>query len=112
LRAACDAFVVETFEKHSVQALSGQMADPDVTSAMFAASEPVTRYLARALVDDASPAAAELFDRLAKTGEAFLTSGWPDRMPAGSDTARERAAVFAAMHLGTIVLHRHLQRHM
>ncbi|THV42043.1 TetR family transcriptional regulator [Glycomyces buryatensis] len=110
LREACDAFVVEAFRHRLTRsAADGTLGEPGFMADLYETSGPLLRYLARALVDD-SPAAATVFDQLAAGAEAFLSETWPDRFPAGSTAAREAAAVMAAMHSGTVVLHGHLAR--
>ncbi|GAA4905806.1 TetR/AcrR family transcriptional regulator [Stackebrandtia albiflava] len=112
LREACDAHVVETFgHRLTRSAADGTLGEPNLMARLYDTSGPLLRYLARALVDG-SPAAATVFDRLSAEAEAFLSQTWPDRFPAGSPTARHTAAVMAAMHGGTIVLHDHLARQM
>ena len=109
LRDACDAHVRDT-----VLGAAGQVQDdadvtPEFIRGMYQANELSVRYLARALVEG-SPVAAAMFDEGAESAERFLTQNWPNDFPPHEAKVRESAAVMAAMHLSTIVLHEHLSR--
>ncbi len=111
LRQACDEAVVEAFGRRLADhAEDGSIGEPGFMAGLYATSGPLLRYLARAAVDG-SPAAAGVFDELTAGAADFLSASWPDRFPQGSAAASEAAAVMAAMHSGTIVLHEHLARH-
>ncbi|MFD9950592.1 TetR/AcrR family transcriptional regulator, partial [Nonomuraea sp. NPDC059023] len=109
LRAACDAHVQDTMLGAAGQVQDSSDVTPEFIRGMFEASELSVRYLARALVEG-SPVAEAIFDEGAGAAERFLTDNWPDDFPSDGATTRERAAVMAAMHLSTIVLHQHLTR--
>ncbi|GAB3758958.1 TetR/AcrR family transcriptional regulator [Microlunatus parietis] len=112
LRQACDEAVIEAFRRDlTTAAVEGELGDPDFLSALQGSSPPLLRYLARVAVDD-GPAAAYVFDQLAAGAEEFLAHTFPDRFEAGSAQVKAVAAVMAAMHSGTIVLHRHLARRL
>ncbi|MFC5750175.1 TetR/AcrR family transcriptional regulator [Actinomadura rugatobispora] len=109
---ACDDYVVEAFgglDKFGVT--SGEIGNPDFMAELFARSPLITRYVARAMVEG-SPTASALFETGAAVSEDFLSRMWPERFPAGSDRARDAAAVMAAMHLSTVVLHEQLSQRM
>lgn len=104
LRAACDAYVLESIRRQARQALDeGRMADPAFLDAAFASAPLVTGYLVRALVDG-SPAASGLFDELVRLTEAYLAG-----VDGGADV-HARAAVLTAMKLGISVFRDHLAR--
>lgn len=108
LREACDEAVLDVFQQQLMQSVDDNaLTNPDVMAALYTASTPLIRYLARAMVDG-SPAAAHVFAEMTATTEAFLSTRWPERFPPDSPKAHDRAAVMTAMHLGTIVLHEHL----
>ncbi|TDD17378.1 TetR/AcrR family transcriptional regulator [Nonomuraea diastatica] len=109
LREACDAHVRDTMLGAADDVQGGSEVTPEFIRGMYEASELSVRYLARALVEG-SPVAAAMFDEGAESAERFLTGNWPDEFPPEEAKVRERAAVMAAMHLGTIVLHEHLSR--
>lgn len=110
LRQACDDAVVEAFRRRLTRsATDNTLGEPAFLAELYETSGPLLRYLARALVDG-SPAAATVFDELAAGAEEFLSHTWPDRFPPGSARVRDAAAVMAAMHSGTVVLHGHLTR--
>ncbi|MEV0163928.1 TetR/AcrR family transcriptional regulator [Nonomuraea fuscirosea] len=109
LREACDAHVRDTVLGAAGQVQDGADVTPEFLRGMYQASELSVRYLARALVEG-SPIAAAMFDEGAEAAERFLTQNWPDDFPEDESKVRESAAVMAAMHLSTIVLHEHLSR--
>ncbi|MGW0481767.1 TetR/AcrR family transcriptional regulator [Nonomuraea sp. NPDC003214] len=111
LREACDQHVRDTVLGAAGRVQEGAEVNADFLRGMYEASELSVRYLARALVDG-SPVAAELFDEGSAGAERFFTDTWPDTFTPGEAKVRERAAVMAAMHLGTIVLHEHLSRRL
>ncbi|WP_147919083.1 TetR/AcrR family transcriptional regulator [Ruania zhangjianzhongii] len=110
LRRACDEYAVGQYLELASGAAAGH-AQPGFAVASTAATELSTRYLARVLVEG-SAAADELFDSGVDVAERWLSSRWPDRFPVGSARARDAAAVMGAMHLSTLVLHRHLSRQL
>jgi TetR/AcrR family transcriptional regulator, regulator of cefoperazone and chloramphenicol sensitivity len=112
LRQACDAAVIEVLRRQTTRAVaSGEITKPDFIAALYDASPPLLRYLARAAVEG-GPTAAAVLDELASGAEEFLSNNWPERFPPGSRQARDAAAVMCAMHTGVIMLHDHLARQM
>ncbi|MGP3921032.1 TetR/AcrR family transcriptional regulator [Nonomuraea sp. 10N515B] len=109
LREACDAHVRATMLGAAGHVQDGAEITPEFIRGMYEANELSVRYLARALVEG-SPVAAAMFDEGAEAAERFFTENWPDEFPPDEAKVRERAAVMAAMHLSTIVLHQHLSR--
>lgn len=112
LRQACDTYAAETMGQLDNYGVTGGGAtDPDALAKVFEWGPLVIRYIGRAMVDD-SPAAAAFFDSGADATEEFLSRTWPERFPPGSAKTRDTAAVMAAMHHATVVLHEHLSRRM
>jgi AcrR family transcriptional regulator len=111
LRRACDEAVLDLFRRRLVRASIVGGLTPDFLATVYGAGAPMLRYLSRAAVEG-SQGAAELLDEMASGNEEFLTATWPERFPAGSQAARDAAAVMSAMNGGTIVLHEHLARQM
>ncbi|TQN30251.1 TetR family transcriptional regulator [Haloactinospora alba] len=112
LRHACDEYVLDAFsglDKFGVT--SGEITSPEFMGELFSRSPLITRYIARAMVEG-SPAASAVFDTSASVSEEFFRRFWPDRFPEGSDRVRDAAAVLAAMHLSTVVLHERLSQRM
>lgn len=101
LRAACDAYVLNTIRREASEALDGQrLDDPAFLADTYATATPIMRYLARALVDG-SPAAAALFEEMVGLTEQNLrTTIQSSRAPA---ELRAQAAVLTAMKLGVTV---------
>ncbi|WP_246179164.1 TetR/AcrR family transcriptional regulator [Actinomadura decatromicini] len=109
LRAACDAYALDTVRQLSAASAAGGISDPGFLAATMRADLPVRRYLARALVDG-SDAAARLFDDLVETTERYF-----DAPPPGINRPTTRdplayAAATVAMTIGVEVLHEHLTR--
>ncbi|MDN5748065.1 MAG: TetR family transcriptional regulator [Pseudonocardia sp.] len=104
LRDACDRHVLEYFHTQAEAGLDDhRLGEPAFLGTVYEASQPVVKYLARALVDG-SPAAAAVFDEMVELVERYLV----DR--SGLTDARTRAAVYTATRLGGLVLHEHLSR--
>ncbi|MDA2811749.1 TetR/AcrR family transcriptional regulator [Nocardiopsis sp. RSe5-2] len=112
LRRACDDFAAQTLASlDGLGVTGGEITDADFLAGMFRASPPVLRYVARTMVEG-TPSAASFFDSGARVAEEFLSRTWPERFPPGADRTRDAAAVMAAMHQATVVLHEHLSRRM
>src|SRR5690625_4648051 len=111
LRAACDAHAIGTLLDQARGALEEDVSVPGFATSMYRSTQAGTRYLARALVEG-STSADELFEAGAELAERFLSEHWPDRFPAGSQAAKDAAAVMGTMHLGPLVLHAQLSRRM
>ncbi|MBB3662293.1 AcrR family transcriptional regulator [Prauserella sediminis] len=112
LRRACDDAVVDALgHRLAAAATAGSLVESGLLAELLATSGPLLRYFARATVDG-SPAADTVFDRLAAGTAEFLSTTWPDRFPPDSAAANSAAAVMTAMHAGTVVLHRHIGRHL
>lgn len=103
LRQACDDHVLAYLRARVADGLDeGGIADPAYVERLSQDSQPVLRYLVRALAET-TPSASRLFDELCDLTVPYLR---------GDDTvpARDRAAVLVAMKLGTLVLSGHLAR--
>jgi AcrR family transcriptional regulator len=111
LRRACDEAVLDLFRRRLVRASIEGNITPDLLATVYSAGVPMMRYLARAAAEG-FPVATELLGEMASGNEEFLTATWPERFPAGSQTARDAAVVMSAMNGGAIVLHEHLARLM
>src|SRR3981081_4153171 len=108
LRAACDAYVMNTIRREASQALHDQrLEDPTFIADAYATATPIMRYLARALVDG-SPAAGALFDEMVTLTEQYLRS--TGHFSRESAEVRAQAAVFTAMKLGATVFLDQLSR--
>jgi AcrR family transcriptional regulator len=101
LRAACDAYVMNTIRREASQALDDRrLDDPTFLAQTYATASPIMRYLARALVDGSSAAAA-LFDEMVGLTEQYLVG--TGRFSRAPHDVRAYAAVFTAMKLGVTV---------
>lgn len=109
LRRACDEYAVDVMTRTKQDALEGGVSTPGFLPMALTVSLPVQRYLARALVDGSSAAAA-LFDDVVEFTEDMLVEGAPGMSPAKTSDPHAYAAVLAAMAFGVSVLHEHLTR--
>jgi AcrR family transcriptional regulator len=111
LRRACDEAALDLVRRKMLAAQEGQIGDPGVLAALYAAGRPLARYLARAMTDG-SAGAATLLDEFAGATETFLSATWPERFPSGSHRARDAAVMLVALSAGPMVLHEHVARQM
>jgi TetR/AcrR family transcriptional regulator, regulator of cefoperazone and chloramphenicol sensitivity len=109
LREACDAHVLETLRANATKKLERTEYDAAFVAALYEASQPIMRYMARGLTEG-WPGSTEWFDESARATERWLGSMWPERYPPGSERLRQAAATSVAMSLGVIILHAHLTR--
>jgi AcrR family transcriptional regulator len=104
LRAACDDHVLAYYRGTAEAAFDrGEIGESSFLSTIYASSQPVLDYLARALVDG-TPAAATVFDEMVNLTERYFA----DRP--GLADPRTRAIVYTSMRLGGLVLHQHMTR--
>lgn len=112
LREACDRYVVSRFRETKRAALEdGNLADPGFAAAAFRLSAPIMRYLAWALARGHT-AADELFDEMLEEATAVSRLAVERGLVVDSPDLARRTALQAAMQLGMVVLHRHLQRNL
>ncbi len=110
LRVACDQHVARLIREVKASALTaGPAYDPLAELRTFTGGPPLTRYLARTLVDG-SPHVAELVDEMVNDAVEYMEAGVASGMLKPSDYPRERAALLAMWRLGALVLHEHLER--
>jgi TetR/AcrR family transcriptional regulator, regulator of cefoperazone and chloramphenicol sensitivity len=106
LREACDSYALERLMRIKEQALQeGLGANPGFLQSVHPTVLLLYRYLARAMVDGSSAAAA-LFDEMVELGEQWLARHNPDV----SADPRAYSAVLVAMQTGLLVLHEQLSR--
>lgn len=110
LRRACDEHVAGIIRanKHVAMA-AGHAFDPVAALRDAAQTLPVTRYLARTLVDG-SPQVAELIDELVHDAVGYMAAGVEAGTLRPSAHPYERAALLTIWSLGALVLHEHLER--
>ncbi|WP_193104339.1 TetR family transcriptional regulator [Brachybacterium sp. FME24] len=101
LRKACDAHVVALIR-------GGDDAAPDLT-AMLESATPVRRYLARALLDGTSDAAA-LFDEIVELTADWLADGEREGWVRHSEQPHARAALYVTWLLAPLAFDTHLAR--
>ena len=109
LLVACDEHVAATIRDYKSAAVD-QGPGLDLLGALRQSPfGPMVAYLARRLHDD-TPAVANLIDDLIADAEGYLALGVETGMLKPSDDPRARAVVLAMWSLGSLVLHRHLER--
>ncbi|HSK96574.1 MAG TPA: TetR family transcriptional regulator [Euzebyales bacterium] len=111
LRVECDQYMVATLHEQRATVMQAGVASFDPLAALGRMREgpPVTRYLARTLVDG-SPHVAELIDAIVVDGARAMADGVETGMLRPSAYHYERAAVLTIWSLGALVLHEHLKR--
>ena len=107
LREACDSHALSQLMRIKEQAvLEGRLGDPGFLSTVQPKVLSLYRYLARALLDGSSAAAA-MFDEIVELTQRWLA----DHPSFGKATdPRAHAAVFVAMQIGMLGMHEHLSR--
>lgn len=110
LRVACDMHVAAVIRDKKSSAMNAGLGI-DVTAALRSMQDgpPLTRYLARTLVDG-SPHVAEIVDEMVRDAVAYMADGTASGVLRPTDYPYERAAVLTVWSLGALVLHEHLER--
>lgn len=109
LRAACDAHVVALIRDQKKQ-VAADGAALDVLAALREGTAPwLLGYLASVLVDD-SPAVERLVDEMVADAEEYTEDFVEAGMLKPSEHPHARAALTVIWSLGSLVLHRHLER--
>jgi AcrR family transcriptional regulator len=109
LREACDTYAVGVIRRIKEDAGSGGMEDPSFLTLAMRTGVPIRRYVARAMVDGSSSAAA-LFDDMVAFTEQYLADPPPEVAKPRTADLHAYAAAAVAMNFGVIVLHEHLSR--
>jgi AcrR family transcriptional regulator len=110
LRVACDEHVARLIREVKGSAMAaGAAFDPLAALRSFSGGPPLTRYLARTLVDG-SPHVADLVDEMVNDAVDYMETGVEAGLLKPSDYPMERAALLAMWRLGALVLHEHLER--
>lgn len=110
LRDACDAHVLETLRWTTEAKLGREQFDTDFVSALYAATNPILKYVARGLAEG-WPGSVQLFDQSVDGTVRWLEQAFAGQF-ADAEAVRRRAATMVAMSLGAIVLHGHLARQL
>jgi len=110
LRVECDRYVAATIKEQKGGAMRAG-ANLDLLGALrqFREGPPVTRYLARTLVDG-SPHVAEMIDEIVADGTRYMADGVEAGVLRPTAYPYERAAVLTIWTLGALALHEHLER--
>lgn len=109
LREACDERVLETLRSIAQRKMERGEWDAAFVSSLYRSGRLVTRYIVRGLSEE-WPSARRVFDDAVESYGVWLGREWPDRFPPDSDEAERHGATLAAMALGTLALHAHLER--
>lgn len=110
LRHECDEYVAAVIrqQKHDVL-VSGASFDPVAALRAAQSHVPLTRYLARTVIDS-SPHVAELIDELVDDAASYMADGVASGMLRPTEYPYARAAIVTLMSLGMLVLHEHVDR--
>lgn len=109
LRRACDEHVAAVIRDHELGVMAAG-ADMDVLAALRSARlGPLLGYLAAVLHED-SEEVNRLVDDLVDDAVGYLGQGVASGVIRSTDDPRARAVVLTLWGLGTLVMHRHLQR--
>jgi len=110
LRVACDQHIATIVREQKTQAMR---AGPgmDIVGALndVRGGPPLTRYLARTLVDG-SPHVAEIVDEIVEDGVKYMAEGVQSGVLRPTEYPYERTVVLTIWSLGALVLHEHLER--
>jgi TetR/AcrR family transcriptional regulator, regulator of cefoperazone and chloramphenicol sensitivity len=111
LRQACDAYALQALHSYVDKAVTeAGLSDPATVSAEVRDPlNPLSRYLARALIDD-SGAAARIYDALVAMTEQSLRETDKQRAERPAADMRTRAALLVAMSLGIPAFQAHISR--
>lgn len=115
LRQACDERAVALMHGTVAKSHPGepiaQLADVEGLRAVYDQASPIAPYIATTALER-DERGAEMFELIASSARTFFTSHWPERFPEGSERARDVAAVYTAMSLGTNVFRHRLAQAM
>ncbi|MFC7376846.1 TetR family transcriptional regulator [Brachybacterium sp. GCM10030267] len=107
LRAACDAYVIETIRGSAGR--ESQLSDVGRLAANLQGATGLRRYLARTLIDGTA-GANTLFDEIVEVTAAELATGESAGWAQPSSDPRARAAVYVSWLLAPLVFGDHLAR--
>lgn len=110
LRRACDEHVASIIRSNKREAMTaGASFDPLAALRKARHDIPLTRYLARTLIDGA-PQVASLIDELVSDAADYMAEGVEAGTLRPSAYPYQRAAVLTVWSLGALVLHEHVER--
>lgn len=110
LRVECDRYMAATIKEQKTTAMqAGANFDLLATLQQIREGPPVTRYLARTLVDG-SPHVAEMIDEIVADGAKYMNDGVEAGLLRPTAYPYERAVVLTIWTLGALALHEHLER--
>jgi AcrR family transcriptional regulator len=110
LRAACDEHVAALLRQVQTEAVdAGLQIDPLATARRTMGDTPVLAYLARTLVEP-SPESDALVDELVASSEQYMAGLEANGLIRPSTQPRTRAALLTFWSLGSLALHRQLER--
>jgi len=109
LRSTCDEHVAATIRSYKQEAASGGPGIDVLAAIREADIGPLAGYLAAVLADD-SPSVAKLVDNLVDDAEDYCRQFVEAGMMRPTSDPRGRAAVLLLWGLGSMVMHKHLQR--
>lgn len=110
LRQACDRHVTEVVRANKQTTIAnGPQLDPFHTLRQLERSQPLLRYLARALTEGGEHA-ANLVDEFVADAEDYMRQGEENGFLKPSATPRERTITLVIWSLGALSMHEHVRR--
>ncbi|MDP9021307.1 MAG: TetR family transcriptional regulator [Actinomycetota bacterium] len=110
LRRACDEHVASLIRSNKHEGMTaGASFDPLAAMRDARQDIPLTKYLARTLIDG-TPQVAALIDELVADAADYMAEGVEAGALRPSAYPSERAAVLTLWSLGALVLHEHVER--
>ncbi len=109
LRVVCDEHVAAAIRRIKEDAFATGPGIDILQKLRESDTGPLLGYIANVLTED-SPTVAALVDDLVDDAEEYIEAGIESGMLRPSENSRGRAVVMTMWNLGSLVLHRHLQR--
>ncbi len=110
LRRACDHHVAGVTRANKVQIMAeGPQLDPFLTLRRLEQSQPLLRYLARALIEGGEHT-RDLVDEFVADAQEYMRLAEDAGFVKPSQTPRERTTVLVIWSLGALAMHEHVRR--
>lgn len=111
LRTACDAYVAEQFREAKTDSVRQGAMPRNTAYEAVMANRHLVKYLMRAFVAG-GPEMDALFDQLVEDSLAYTAEAEEMGLVYPSRNPRRRAVILLLHSFGSLVLHRHLERHL
>ncbi len=111
LRTACDRYVAEQFREAKTASVRRGAMPRNVAHEAVMANRNLVKYLMRAFVAG-GPEMDDLFDQLVEDSLSYTSEAEELGLVYPSRNSRHRAVLLLLHSFGTLMLHRHLERHL